>query len=120
VARACLNLGFHPLLLSSVQKVVFLTGLLHVTAVANLLLVQDSDGHVLSGRAWRTRPSWLSLLVATLTQFVVPLALTALCFEQGLVRAYLSSLMTPSNMVPLILALLLLPFAARRFLLPRT
>ena len=104
---------------SPVQEVVLLAGILHVSAVANLLPVQGSDGHVLFGTAWRTRPSWLSLLVAQLPQIAVPVALTALLFEQGIVRGYLSSLMTPSNLVALVLAFLLLPFAARRFLLPR-
>ena len=101
-----------------VQEAVFLCGVFHLAGLANLLPTPDSDGHILFGAAWRTRPSWLVVLAATVAQIVVPLAITAVRFDQGLVRAYVTSMTAPSNLVPLVLAFLILPFVARRHLFP--
>jgi len=101
-----------------VHEIVFLCGALHVAAVGNLLPVAHTDGHIFFGSAWNTRPPWLSLVACVLLAFPAPLAITAGQFEHGFVRAYLGSLITTDGLVPLVLAVLLLPILARRLLFP--
>jgi hypothetical protein len=47
-----------------VHETVFLCGVLHIAALANLLPVAQADGHLLFGRAWFSRRPWLSQVPA--------------------------------------------------------
>jgi len=84
-----------------VRETLFLCGVFHIAAVVNLVPVAPSDGHIFFGFAWRTRPAWLSVVVTVLLALLSPLALTAAQFEQGYVRAYLTSFIATGGLVPL-------------------
>ena len=101
-----------------VQETVYLCGVVHVAALANLLPGPQMDGHVLFGRAWHTRPAWLGLLAVVLLMFPLPLAVTALNFPHGYIRAYVAWLSTPSGYVPLALGALIIFPITRRLLFP--
>ena len=129
LAGSAVEAGFGLVLLASrvavgqswaplVQETVFLCGVVHVAALANLLPVAQMDGHLLFGRAWHTRPAWLGLLAVVLLMFPMSLAVTALGFPHGYIRAYVTWLSTPSGYVPFALAALIILPVTRHLLFP--
>ena len=87
------------------SELIWLIGLVHVAALANLLPVDGADGAYLVAAAWRARPAWLPVVLAVLLQAGLPLVGTAVRFESGVVHAELLGFSGPSDVLSVGLAL---------------
>ena len=87
------------------SELIWLIGLVHVAALANLLPVDGADGAYLVAAAWRARPAWLPVLLVVLLQAGLPLLGTALRFSGGVVHAELVGFSSPGDVLSVGLAL---------------
>jgi hypothetical protein len=87
------------------SELIWLIGLVHLAALANLLPVDGADGAYLVAGAWRARPAWLPVVVAVLLQAGLPLLGTALRFQGGVVHAELVGFSGPGDVLTVGVAL---------------
>ena len=101
---------------SHAAEPVMLIGLLHLTALTNLLPVAGSDGEYLFGRAFQARLGWLVLVPVVMIQVAVPMIATATAFPVGFAHALATTFLRPSEVLYAMVALIIAPPLTQRLI----